>query len=442
MSLQDRLKQIAADGAADQKTRIDRYKALSSELFAGANAAPDLQAFLEHVTGDEVPLVVARQVLLEFASGLKSLPADAIKSLGGYVLERTTSRASSFEEQTSQIREHMANVYEAEEEWTTAAKLLAAIPMDSGIRLIEMSYKVDKYIKIAMLYLQDEDSVSAETFINRAALLINEAEEDDEKSKSIPDHLKLQHKVCYARILDAKRKFLEAATRYHQLSQLTTRTFGEMTVSDDDMMTSLSMAVTCAVLAPAGPQRSRTLGTLYKDERSHSIPSYGVLEKMFMERLLRKDEVEAFAATLATHQKAVLEDGSTVLDRAVTEHNMQAVSRLYSNITFDQLASLLGITAEKAERVAAKMLGEKRLLGSIDQPEGRISFDHSPKGMPSSGGADSVEANAESVATGADSAESLRAFDAQIEHICRSVETISNSIVAKHPEFILSDHPA
>jgi COP9 signalosome complex subunit 4 len=28
--------------------------------------------------------------------------------------------------------------------------------------------------------------------------------------------------VCYARILDSKRKFLEAATRYYELSQLET----------------------------------------------------------------------------------------------------------------------------------------------------------------------------------------------------------------------------
>ena len=107
-------------------------------------------------------------------------------------------------------------------------------------------------------------------------------------------------------------------------------------VSEEDMITSLQMAVTCAVLAPAGPQRSRTLGTLYKDERSHALPNYAMLEKMFMERLLRKHEVEAFSATLAVHQKAQLEDGSTVLDRAVIEHNMQAASKLYVNITFEQ----------------------------------------------------------------------------------------------------------
>ena len=60
------------------------------------------------------------------------------------------------------------------------------------------------------------------------------------------------------------------------------------------------MAVTCAILAPAGPQRSRLLGTLYKDERSQSLPNYSVLEKMYMERLLRPAEVEAFASSLAS----------------------------------------------------------------------------------------------------------------------------------------------
>ena len=55
---------------------------------------------------------------------------------------------------------------------------------------------------------------------------------------------------------------------------------------------SLQMSVTCTLLAPAGPQRSRMLATLYKDERSHSLPNYSMLEKMFMERLLRREEVE------------------------------------------------------------------------------------------------------------------------------------------------------
>ncbi|KAJ4842079.1 hypothetical protein Tsubulata_009429, partial [Turnera subulata] len=35
--------------------------------------------------------------------------------------------------------------------------------------------------------------------------------------------LNLQYKVCYARILDLKRKFLEAALRYYDISQIEKR---------------------------------------------------------------------------------------------------------------------------------------------------------------------------------------------------------------------------
>ena len=206
----DRLTALATD-QSDQKTKIERYKALLAELLPTADA-PSIKAFAEHVTAEDCALVISRQVLMDLAAGLPSLPVEPLKEIGTYVLERMQPRVTSFEEQISMIREHLADVYEREEEWTEAAKMLAGIPLDSGIRVLEDNYKVEKYIRIAMLYLQDDESVSAETFLNRASVLINE---------DTSEGLKLQHKVCYARILDAKRKFLEAASRYYSLSQLT-----------------------------------------------------------------------------------------------------------------------------------------------------------------------------------------------------------------------------
>lgn len=37
----------------------------------------------------------------------------------------------------------------------------------------------------------------------------------------------------------------------------------------------------CAILAKAGPQRSRMLAMLYKDERSSKLEIYSILEKMY-----------------------------------------------------------------------------------------------------------------------------------------------------------------
>ena len=129
-------------------------------------------------------------------------------------------------------------------------------------------------------------------------------------------------------------------------------------------MQTLSAAITCAVLAPAGPQRARQLGKLYKDDRSADTPEYSILEKIFLDRLLSPAEVSAFASTLKDHQLAKTSDDSTVLDKAVLEHNLLAISRLYQNISITSLGTLLGTDADRAEAYAAGMIESARLSGT------------------------------------------------------------------------------
>jgi len=95
---------------------------------------------------------------------------------------------------------------------------------------------------------------------------------------------------------------------------------------------------------------------------------------MFMERLIRSMEVQKFAETLLPHQKALLPDGQTVLEKAVLQHNVLAASRLYKNMRLPDLGSLLEIPEQKAEKIAAKMISEERLEGYIDQKTKIIHF--------------------------------------------------------------------
>ncbi len=59
------------------------------------------------------------------------------------------------------------------------------------------------------LLLEEEDSVQAETYFNRAQLVVHSTNDKETL---------LQFKLCQARISDYGRKFLEAASRYHELS--------------------------------------------------------------------------------------------------------------------------------------------------------------------------------------------------------------------------------
>lgn len=86
------------------------------------------------------------------------------------------------------MRLQLGDLLEAEEEWGDAAKALTGIPMDSGHRYsaealhvgatnldnrpIPDAFKLELYVRIVRLYLEDDDAVSAETYFNRATLLI------------------------------------------------------------------------------------------------------------------------------------------------------------------------------------------------------------------------------------------------------------------------------
>lgn len=221
-----------------------------------------------------------------------------------------------------------------------------------------MDYKLETYLKIARLYLEDGDPVQAEAYINRASLLQAETKSEE---------LQVLYKVCYARVLDYRRKFIEAAQRYNELSYRTI-------VDEGERMTALKNALICTVLASAGQQRSRMLATLFKDERCQHLPAYAILEKMYLDRIIRRSELQDFEALLQLHQKATL-DGSSILDRAVFEHNLLSASKLYNNITFVELGALLEIQPDKAERIASQMISEERLNGYIDQIDGIVHFE-------------------------------------------------------------------
>jgi COP9 signalosome complex subunit 4 len=254
--------------------------------------------------------------------------------------------------------------------------------------------------------LEDDDAITAADYLNRATLLIHH---------SADSTVNLQFQMCQARILDSKRDFLNACSKYHQLS------FNHL-VDEQDRMQCLSAAMTCAILAGAGPLRSRSLATLYKDDRSPQLPQdYSLLEKMYLDRLLSKKEVDEFAARLRPHQVARLSDGTTVLTKAVIEHNLLGASKLYNNIGVEELGVLLGLSAERAEEYAARMIEQGRLSGQIDQIDRLIYFDSMTS--TSSGAAERV------------SGRHLRRWDENVAGLAQAVENITTMLQNDHPVF-------
>lgn len=360
-SLRQQLVNLAS-ASGGHKEQADRYRALLEKIFEQIDAALQtelLQNFVEAIVNDQVSLVISRQILSDICTFIQKLPDETSQVISHFTLDRVQPRVISFEEQVAVIRQHLAGIYERQEQWREAANVLGQIPLETGQRQYTVDYKLETYLKIARLYLEDEDSAQAEAYINRASMLQTETKNEN---------LQIMYKVCYARVLDYRRKFIEAAQRYNELSY-------RSEVDEEERLIALKKALICTVLASAGQQRSRMLATLFKDERCQHLPAYNILEKMYLDRIIKRTELIDFEALLMDHQKAKTPDGSSILDRAVFEHNLLSASKLYNNITFVELGALLEIPPKKAERIASQMITEGRMNGCIDQIDGIVHFE-------------------------------------------------------------------
>ncbi|EON96494.1 putative cop9 signalosome complex subunit 4 protein [Phaeoacremonium minimum UCRPA7] len=403
------LAQIGPDDGPAYEALLSNIKNLSTP----ATITQDLKAIVDASFAASLGIVSTRAVLTTFISTLKTLANDdlwiAVGTHALDILNSSPQASSSFLDQAATLRELIAEGHEHNEDFLDAAKILAEIPLDSSQRRVSDDEKVRVWIRIVRNFLEVDDSTSAETYLNKLKNVIFNVTDPA---------LNLHFKLSQARINDAKRSFLAASQSYHDISYSTA-------ISEDERLHTLSMAIKCAILAPAGPNRSRALGRLYKDERAAGLEEFGILEKMFLDRLLAPAEVDKFAQGLAPHQLALTADGTTVLAKAVVEHNLLGASRLYTNIDFDRLGVLLGLDGDKAEETTALMIEQGRLVGRIDQIDRVIWFE----GGEASGEKGSGRAE---VVVGKE----MRRWDANVQSLAEEVENVTNALQKEFPEFV------
>jgi COP9 signalosome complex subunit 4 len=391
------------------KKQANMYNDFLAKIIS--TSAPDtlsenLQLYADSILSNTVSVITSGPLLTSFITQFKEIEDPEVKvEAGQHIVALIQPRVVSLEDQDRRIKEILADAHEELENFADAAKVLQSISLDSSQRAVTADERAKHWIRIVRLYLEEEETANAATYLNKV-------------KNDMPDvtdsNTKLMFLFSQARILDAQRSFLDASIKYYETSL-------ESVVEEGERLQALSQSIICAVLAPAGPQRANTLARLYKDERSSQVEEYGILEKIFLNRLLSPDEVKAFAKTLKTHQLARTSDGSTVLEKAVLEHNLLAVSRLYRNIGVDQLGKLLGVNAERAEGYAAQMIEQGRLAGYIDQIDRLIIFQGEGSGERKVGHTDALVGREQ------------RTWDSNVRSLAEEVEKVTTMIQSQHP---------
>jgi COP9 signalosome complex subunit 4 len=403
---------LQAIGTASVADKPSGYSELLQNILASStDLAADLNEYAQTLLDDSLGIVVLRPLLAAFVNAFREVKDPDVKiDVGEKIITLLQSKgAGQYEEQDTQIKLALADAFESDavQDFRKSAQTLATINVDSTQKSVTADEKAAIWIRIVRCYLEEDDPTSAFTHLNKVKNIIFNVQDKQTR---------LFFNLSQARIYDSQRAFLDAAQAYLVLST-------EPMVTDDEKEKALAASLVCAVLAPAGPLRGRMLAKLYKDDRASSLAYYSILEKMFLDRLLSPAEIKAFAATLSPHHLAKTGDGSTVLDKAVLEHNLLGASKLYNNIGFDQLGELLGVDAERAEDYAAKMLEQGRLSGYIDQIDRLIFFEGEASGERKTGHAERQVGK------------ELRKWDANVAGLAEEVEKVTTMIQLEYPEF-------
>ncbi|RKO97806.1 hypothetical protein CXG81DRAFT_13745 [Caulochytrium protostelioides] len=345
-----------------------------------AALAERVDALVAHVLQDALGVVLHRTLLQAITQRLihwqdaappdRPRRHDAVVRMWQRCYERALPRIVSLEEPFGVICERLTAGLEEEERWTDAARVLEKLVQHTAARTTpsvapDEDPRPGLYVHIARLYLEDGNFTLADHHLISRGF----------QPRTTPRLITLQFRAAQARVLNFQRKFLMAAQKYYALSLATD-------VAGGERADCLRQSVVCTVLSPAGPQRVRMLAKLWKDDRVRQLEGVGdggvlaVLERMYMDRILRPADVAEFRESLLPHQRhgATTVSDPTVLDMAVIEHNVLSCRRIYQNISFTELGRLLAISPGEAEEVAAQMISEQRLQGAIDQVEGYVYF--------------------------------------------------------------------
>lgn len=140
-----------------------------------------------------------------------------------------------------------------EGEYAEAARILAGTRMEDNEQsayYMKPEARCDIFVKIAECFLEEDEIVESDSAVTKAGSVVSSIANPEEHMTLI-----LRYKSTYARVLDSNRKFLQAASRYHDLSQSSSDL-----IRAEDLLGMLGRAATCAILAPSGPQRQRILG--------------------------------------------------------------------------------------------------------------------------------------------------------------------------------------
>lgn len=99
-----------------------------------------------------------------------------------------------------------------------------------------------------------------------------------------------------------------------------------------------------------------------------------MLFKVISGEMIYVSDAEAFEASLPPHCRSIDSQGRTIFSKAVADHNILAVAKVYRNISFASLGEILVLPPSEAEKQVSRLVSDGKLAASIDKVEEVVDF--------------------------------------------------------------------
>jgi COP9 signalosome complex subunit 4 len=205
---------LAAIAQKDGKEHRNLIVSLVEEICSPVTSGESVKQLISALLVCNISQSVIKAGLVSLADCLKTSPPDVTYELGSFLLQEFRNVSYSCDEAEFTVRESIFEYLVACQQFTDAAEVLALINIESSSVVMTAIQKANNLVKIAECYLMEKEYVEADIFASKAGVYMNEVDQGSDI------HLQLRYRVVMAQILDANRKFVDAALRYHELSNI------------------------------------------------------------------------------------------------------------------------------------------------------------------------------------------------------------------------------
>ncbi|MCL7052028.1 hypothetical protein MKW94_021982 [Papaver nudicaule] len=281
----------------------------------------------------------------------------------------------------------LAKIKEEQGEIAKAADLMQGIAVET-FGAMAKTEKIAFILEQVRLCLDCQDYVRAQILLRKISPRVFEIDASKEKKKHKEgDNIVEEAPAEIPSLLELKRSYYELMIRYHshnneylEICRCYKSIYDIPSVKEDPAQRVQVLRKICwfIILAKHDPMQSSLLNSTLEDKNLSEIQNFRVLLKQIatMEVIQWTSLWEAYQAEFENEINMIGgslgEKAAQDLKQRIIEHNILVVSKYYSRITMKQVAKLLCLSLEEAEKHLSDMVESKALVAKIDRPMGIV----------------------------------------------------------------------